>query len=117
MPKRVNPHEAATDYDGETIGQRLARHAQGTRLYPGANSPEQIGIIQVADFRLRDRPQSVSRRRWPCALPLALDVTTDELLHSEGSRSEAGASSPASRSCVAWSRSSSCPENKQSASS
>lgn len=79
MPKRANITNPPLDYNGETIGQRLAR-LRKQHGYTQVELAEKMGTRQVLISAYETDRASLSAE-MAVRLAMALDITTDELLH------------------------------------
>lgn len=79
MPKRANITKPPLDYNGETIGQRLAR-LRKQHGYTQVELAEKMGTRQVLISAYETDRASLSAE-MAVRLAMALDITTDELLH------------------------------------
>jgi transcriptional regulator with XRE-family HTH domain len=79
MPKRANITKPPLDYHGETIGQRLAR-LRKQHGYTQVELAEKMGSRQVLISAYETDRASLSAE-MAVRLAMALDITTDELLH------------------------------------
>ena len=80
MPKRATITKPPLDYDGETIGQRLAR-LRKQRGYTQVELAEKIGTRQALITAYETDRRALSAE-MAVRFALALGITTDELLHS-----------------------------------
>lgn len=79
MPKRAAISKPPLDYGGETIGQRLAR-IRKERGYTQVELAEKTGTRQVLISAYETDRASLSAE-MAVRFAVALDVSTDELLH------------------------------------
>ncbi len=79
MPKRATITKPPLDYNGETIGQRLAR-LRKERGFTQVELAEQLGTRQTLITAYETDRRALSAE-MAVHLALALDVSTDELLH------------------------------------
>jgi transcriptional regulator with XRE-family HTH domain len=79
MPKRATISKPPLDYGGETIGQRLAR-LRKQRGYTQTELAEKMGSRQVL-ISAYETDRIALSAEIAVRLAVALEVTTDELLH------------------------------------
>jgi transcriptional regulator with XRE-family HTH domain len=79
MPKRATITKPPLDYDGETIGQRLARQRK-QRGYTQVELAEKIGTRQALITAYETDRRALSAE-MAVRFAVALEVSTDELLH------------------------------------
>jgi len=79
MPKRANITKPPLDYDGETIGQRLAR-LRKQHGYTQVELAEKIGTRQALITAYETDRRALSAE-MAVRFAMALNVSTDELLH------------------------------------
>ena len=79
MPKRATITKPPLDYNGETIGQRLAR-LRKERGFTQVELAGQLGTRQTLITAYETDRRALSAE-MAVHLALALDVSTDELLH------------------------------------
>ena len=79
MPKRATISKPPLDYDGETIGQRLAR-LRKERGFTQVELAEQVGTRQALVTAYETDRRALSAE-MAVRLAMALDVSTDDLLH------------------------------------
>ena len=79
MPKRATITKPPLDYDGETIGQRLAR-LRKERGYTQVGLAEKTGTSQVL-ISAYETDRAALSAEMAVRFALALEVSTDELLH------------------------------------
>jgi transcriptional regulator with XRE-family HTH domain len=79
MPKRATITKPPLDYDGETIGQRLAR-LRKQHGYTQVELAEKMGSRQVL-ISAYETDRIALSAEMAVRLAVALEVSTDELLH------------------------------------
>ena len=79
MPKRATITKPPLDYDGETIGQRLAR-LRKQRGYTQVELAEKVGTRQALITAYETERRALSAE-MAVRFAIALEVSTDELLH------------------------------------
>lgn len=79
MPKRATITKPPLDYNGETVGQRLAR-LRKERGFTQVELAEQLGTRQTLITAYETDRRALSAE-MAVRLALALDVSTDDLLH------------------------------------
>ena len=79
MPKKATITKPPLDYDGETIGQRLAR-LRKERGYTQVELAEKIGTRQALITAYETDRRALSAE-MAVRFAVALEVSTDELLH------------------------------------
>jgi transcriptional regulator with XRE-family HTH domain len=79
MPKRATITKPPLDYDGETIGQRLAR-LRKQRGYTQVELAEKIGSRQALITAYETDRRALSAE-MAVRFAVAMEVSTDELLH------------------------------------
>ena len=79
MPKRATITKPPLDYDGETIGQRLAR-LRKQRGYTQVGLAEKTGTSQVL-ISAYETDRAALSAEMAVRFAVALEVSTDELLH------------------------------------
>jgi transcriptional regulator with XRE-family HTH domain len=79
MPKKAAISKPPLDYDGETIGQRLAR-LRKERGYTQVGLAEKTGTSQVL-ISAYETDRAALSAEMAVRFALALEVSTDELLH------------------------------------
>ena len=79
MPKRATITKPPLDYDGETIGQRLAR-LRKERGYTQVGLAEKTGTSQVL-ISAYETDRAALSAEMAVRFALALEVSTDELLY------------------------------------
>ena len=79
MPKRATITMPPLDYDGETVGQRLAR-LRKQRGYTQVELAEKIGTRQALITAYETDRRALSAE-MAVRFAVALEVSTDELLH------------------------------------
>jgi transcriptional regulator with XRE-family HTH domain len=79
MPKRATITKPPLDYDGETIGQRLARQRK-QRGYTQVELAEKMGSRQVL-ISAYETDRIALSAEMAVRLAVTLEVSTDELLH------------------------------------
>ena len=79
MPKRATITKPPLDYDGETIGQRLAR-LRKQRGYTQVELAEKMGSRQVL-ISAYETDRIALSAEMAVRLAVAMEVSTDELLH------------------------------------
>jgi transcriptional regulator with XRE-family HTH domain len=79
MPKRANISKPPLNYEGETVGQRLAR-LRKERGFTQVELAEQLGTGQTLITAYETDRRALSAE-MAVHLAIALDVSTDDLLH------------------------------------
>ena len=87
MPKRANISKPPLDYHGETVGQRLAR-LRKERGFTQVELAEQLGTRQTLITAYETDRRALSAE-MAVRLALALDVSTDDLLHPKAEKRKA----------------------------
>jgi transcriptional regulator with XRE-family HTH domain len=88
MPRRRTLKLPPLDYGNETVGQRLAR-LRKERGYTQVELAKKMGLIQtlVSSYELDKLRLS---GEMAVRFAMALDITTDELLHPKASKKKSG---------------------------
>ena len=84
MPKRANITKPPLDYSGETVGQRLAR-LRKQHGYTQVELAEKIGSRQVL-ISAYETDRAALSAEMAVRLAMALDISTDELLHPKAKK-------------------------------
>ena len=87
MPKRANIAKPPLDYGGESIGQRLAR-LRKERGYTQVELAEHLGTRQSLITAYETDRRALSAE-MVVRFAMALDVSTDELLHPKAAKKAA----------------------------
>jgi transcriptional regulator with XRE-family HTH domain len=110
MPKRATITKPPLDYDGETIGQRLAR-LRKQRGYTQVELAEKIGTRQALITAYETDRRALSAE-MAVRLAVAMEVSTDELLHPKARKKTAA--QPSLKVMRRMEQIEQLPENKQS---
>jgi transcriptional regulator with XRE-family HTH domain len=110
MPKRATISKPSLDYGGETIGQRLAR-LRKQRGYTQVELAEKMGSRQVL-ISAYETDRIALSAEIAVRLALALEVTTDELLHPNAKKKSTA--KPSLKVMRRMEQIEQLPENKQS---
>ena len=110
MPKRATITKPPLDYDGETIGQRLAR-LRKQRGYTQVELAEKTGSRQVL-ISAYETDRIALSAEMAVRLAVALEVSTDELLHPQVKKKSAA--KPSLKVMRRMEQIEKLPENKQS---
>jgi transcriptional regulator with XRE-family HTH domain len=111
MPKRANISKPPLDYNGETIGQRLAR-LRKERGFTQVELAEHLGSRQTLITAYETDRRALSAE-MAVRLAMALDVSTDDLLHPKAGKRKA-AKKPSLKIVRRMEQIEQLPENKQS---
>jgi transcriptional regulator with XRE-family HTH domain len=84
MPKRATISKLALNSDGETVGQRLAR-LRKERGFTQVGLAEQLGTRQSLITAYETDRRALSAE-MAVQLAIALDVSTDDLLHPKAAK-------------------------------
>ena len=110
MPKRATISKPPLDYGGETIGQRLAR-LRKQRGYTQVELAEKMGSRQVL-ISAYETDRIALSAEIAVRLAMALEVSTDELLHPKVKKKSA--TKPSLKVMRRMEQIEKLPENKQS---
>ena len=110
MPKRATISKPPLDYGGETIGQRLAR-LRKQRGYTQVELAEKMGSRQVL-ISAYETDRIALSAHIAVRLAMALEVSTDELLHPKVKKKSA--TKPSLKVMRRMEQIEKLPENKQS---
>ena len=110
MPKRATISKPPLDYGGETIGQRLAR-LRKQRGYTQVELAEKMGSRQVL-ISAYETDRIALSAEMAVRLAVALEVSTDELLHPQVKKKSAA--KPSLKVMRRMEQIEKLPENKQS---
>ena len=110
MPKRATISKLALNYDGETVGQRLAR-LRKERGFTQVELAEQLGTRQSLITAYETDRRALSAE-MAVQLAIALDVSTDDLLHPKTAKKKA--KKPSLKIIRRMEQIEQLPENKQS---
>jgi transcriptional regulator with XRE-family HTH domain len=109
MPKRANISKPPLNYEGETVGQRLAR-LRKERGFTQVELAEQLGTGQTLITAYETDRRALSAE-MAVHLAIALDVSTDELLHPNAKKAT---KKPSLKIIRRMEQIAKLPENKQS---
>jgi transcriptional regulator with XRE-family HTH domain len=87
MPKRATISKPPLNYEGETVGQRLAR-LRKERGFTQVELAEQLGTRQTLITAYETDRRALSAE-MAVHLAIALDVSTDDLLHPNAKKKTA----------------------------
>jgi transcriptional regulator with XRE-family HTH domain len=110
MPKRATISKPSLDYGGETVGQRLAR-LRKQRGYTQVELAEKMGSRQVL-ISAYETDRIALSAEIAVRLAVALEVTTDELLHPNAKKKSTA--KPSLKVMRRLEQIEKLPENKQS---
>ena len=110
MPKRATISKPSLDYGGETVGQRLAR-LRKQRGYTQVELAEKMGSRQVL-ISAYETDRIALSAEIAVRLAVALEVTTDELLHPNAKKKSTA--KPSLKVMRRMEQIEKLPENKQS---
>lgn len=109
MPKRATISKPPLNYDGETVGQRLAR-LRKERGFTQVELAEQLGTRQSLITAYETDRRALSAE-MAVQLAVALDVSTDDLLHPKVAKKKA--KKPSLKITRRMEQIEQLPENKQ----